>query len=169
MRFYAFAVAVGVHSLAACAGEEKKPVDTTVAVDTSRPESRMPLKQIATDKAPSAIGPYSQGVVANGFLFTAGQIALDPVAGKIVDGGIVQQTERVMQNLQEVLRAGGASWGDVVKTTVYLHDLAHFPTVNEIYGRWLGDARPARSTVQVPGLPRGALVEIDAVAVVPSK
>ena len=94
----------------------------------------MPLKQISTDKAPSAIGPYSQGIIANGFLFTAGQIALDPVAGKIVDGGIVEQTERVMQNLQEVLRAGGASWGDVVKTTVYLHDLSHFPTVNEIYG-----------------------------------
>jgi 2-iminobutanoate/2-iminopropanoate deaminase len=74
-----------------------------------------------------------------------------------------------MQNLQEVLKAGGASWGDVVKTTVYLHDLSHFPTVNEIYGKWLGKARPARSTVQVPGLPRGALVEIDAVAVVPSK
>ena len=98
-----------------------------------------------------------------------GQIALDPVAGKIVEGGIVEQTERVMQNLQEVLRAAGASWGDVVKTTVYLHDLAHFPTVNEIYGKWLGQARPARSTVQVPGLPRGALVEIDAIAVVSSK
>ncbi|HEY5022419.1 MAG TPA: RidA family protein, partial [Gemmatimonadaceae bacterium] len=120
----------------------------------------MALKQISTDKAPAAIGPYSQGIVANGFLFTAGQIALDPVAGQIVAGGIVEQTERVMQNLQEVLREAGVSWGDVVKTTVYLHDLAHFPTVNEIYGRWLGKARPARSTVQVPGLPRGALVEI---------
>ena len=129
----------------------------------------MPLKHVSTTKAPAAIGPYSQGIVANGLLFTAGQIALDPVAGKIVDGGIVEQTERVMENLQEVLRAAGASWGDVVKTTVYLHDLAHFPTVNEIYGKWLGDARPARSTVQVPGLPRGALVEIDAVAVVSSK
>jgi 2-iminobutanoate/2-iminopropanoate deaminase len=129
----------------------------------------MALKQISTDKAPAAIGPYSQGVVVNGFLFTAGQIALDPVAGKIVEGGIVDQTERVMQNLQEVLRAAGASWDDVVKTTVYLHDLSDFPTVNEIYGRWLGKARPARSTVQVPGLPRGALVEIDAIAVVPSK
>jgi 2-iminobutanoate/2-iminopropanoate deaminase len=129
----------------------------------------MALKQISTDKAPAAIGPYSQGIVTNGFVFTAGQIALDPVAGKIVEGGIVDQTERVMQNLQEVLRAGGASWDDVVKTNVYLHDLSDFPTVNEIYGRWLGKARPARSTVQVPGLPRGALVEIDAIAVVPSK
>src|SRR4051812_32786683 len=129
----------------------------------------MPPKQISTDKAPSAIGPYSQGIVANGFLFTAGQIALDPAAGKIVEGGIVEQTERVMQNLQEVLRVAGADWMSVVKTTVYLQDLAHFPTVNEIYGRWLGSARPARSTVQVSGLPRGALVEIDAIAVVASK
>jgi 2-iminobutanoate/2-iminopropanoate deaminase len=129
----------------------------------------MPLKQISTPHAPSAIGPYSQGIVANGFLFTAGQIALDPATGKIVDGGIVEQTERVMQNLQQVLKAAGVSWGEVVKTTVYLHDLSVFPTVNEIYGKWLGDARPARSTVQVPGLPRGALVEIDAVAVVASK
>jgi len=129
----------------------------------------MALKKISTDKAPSAIGPYSQGIIANGFLFTAGQIPLDPVAGKIVEGGIVEQTERVMQNLEEVLRAAGASWGDVVKTTVYLHDLAHFPTVNEVYGKRLGDARPARSTVQVPALPRGALAEIDAIAVVASK
>jgi 2-iminobutanoate/2-iminopropanoate deaminase len=127
----------------------------------------MPLKKITTDNAPSAIGPYSQGIIANGFVFTAGQIPLDPVAGKIVEGGIVEQTDRVMENLQEVLRAAGASWGDVVKTTVYLHDLSHFPTVNEVYGKWLGDARPARSTVQVTALPRGALVEIDAVAVLP--
>jgi 2-iminobutanoate/2-iminopropanoate deaminase len=127
----------------------------------------MTLRQISTDKAPSAIGPYSQAVVANGFVFTAGQIALDPVAGQIVPGGIVEQTERVMENLTAVLGAAGVAWGDVVKTTVYLNDLSHFPTVNEIYGKWLGDARPARSTVQVPGLPRGALVEIDAVAVAP--
>jgi 2-iminobutanoate/2-iminopropanoate deaminase len=129
----------------------------------------MPLKKITTDKAPSAIGPYSQGIVVNGFLFTAGQIPLDPTAGKIVDGGIVEQTEQVMTNLQEVLRAAGAGWGDVVKTTVFLQDLAHFPTVNEVYGKWLGDARPARSTVQVSALPRGAMVEIDAIAVVGSK
>ncbi len=129
----------------------------------------MPLKKISTDKAPSAIGPYSQGIIANGFLFTAGQIPLDPVAGKIVEGGIVEQTEQVMKNLQEVLRAAGANWGDVVKTTDFLQDLAHFPPVNEVYGKWLGDARPARSTVQVSALPRGAMVEIDAIAVVGSK
>jgi len=129
----------------------------------------MALKTVTTDKAPAAIGPYSQGIIANGFLFSAGQIPLDHVAGKIVDGGIVEQTEQVMRNLQEVLKAAGASWGDVVKMTVYLHDLAHFPTVNEVYGKWLGDARPARSTVQVSALPRGAMVEIDAIAVVASK
>lgn len=127
----------------------------------------MPLRKITTDKAPGAIGPYSQGIIANGFLYTAGQIPLDPSTGKIVAGGIVEQTNRVMENLQEVLRAAGASWADVVKTTVYLHDLAHFPTVNEVYGKWLGDARPARSTVQVAALPRGALVEIDVIAAVP--
>ena len=126
----------------------------------------MPLKKITTDKAPSAIGPYSQGIIVNGFVYTAGQIPLDPVAGKIVEGGIVEQTNQVMQNLEEVLRAAGAGWADVVKTTVYLHDLSHFPTVNEVYGKWLGDARPARSTVQVTALPRGAMVEIDAIAVV---
>jgi 2-iminobutanoate/2-iminopropanoate deaminase len=126
----------------------------------------MALKQISTGKAPSAIGPYSQGVIAGGVLYTAGQIALDPASGKIVEGGIVEQTDRVMQNLQEVLKEAGASWADVVKTTVYLHDLAHFPTVNEIYGRWLDGSRPARSTVQVSALPRGALVEIDAIAIV---
>src|SRR4029079_16299954 len=126
----------------------------------------MPLKTINTNKAPSAIGPYSQGIITNGFIFTAGQIPLDPKAGKIVEGGIVEQTDRVMENLQEVLRAAGATWSDVVKTTVYLIDLANFPTVNEVYGKWLGDARPARSTVQVAALPRGALVEIDVVATV---
>jgi 2-iminobutanoate/2-iminopropanoate deaminase len=129
----------------------------------------MALKQISTGKAPSAIGPYSQGVIAGGVVYTAGQIALDPASGKIVEGGIVEQTDRVMQNLQEVLKEAGASWADVVKTTVYLHDLAHFPTVNEVYGRWLDGSRPARSTVQVSALPRGALVEIDAIAIVGSR
>jgi 2-iminobutanoate/2-iminopropanoate deaminase len=129
----------------------------------------MPSKKITTEKAPSAIGPYSQGIIANGFLYTAGQIPLDPTSGKMVEGGIVEQTNRVMQNIQEVLTAAGVSWNEVVKTTVYLNDLSNFPTVNDVYGKWLGDARPARSTVQVTALPRGALVEIDAVAAVASK
>lgn len=126
------------------------------------------MEQVKTEHAPSAIGPYSQGIIANGFLYSAGQIALDPASGQMVESEIIAQTERVMQNLEKVLEAAGARWSDVVKTTVYLHDLADFPKVNEIYGRRIGDARPARSTVQVAGLPRGALVEIDLIAVLPS-
>ena len=124
------------------------------------------MEHVKTDKAPAAIGPYSQAVVANGFLYSAGQIALDPGTGQLMEGDIDAQTERVMENLQAVLDAAGASWSQVVKTTVYLHDMAHFPRVNDIYARWIGDARPARSTVQVTALPRGALVEIDLVAAV---
>jgi 2-iminobutanoate/2-iminopropanoate deaminase len=119
-----------------------------------------------TENAPAAIGPYSQGVVTGNLLFTAGQIALDPATGQIVQGDVTVQTERAMLNLTAVLESAGASWAGVVKTTVYLMDMADFPRVNEVYGRMIGDARPARSTVQVSGLPRGVLVEIDAVAVV---
>jgi len=122
------------------------------------------VRTVHTEKAPAAIGPYSQGVVAGNLLFTAGQIALDPATGQIVQGDVTVQTERVMRNLTAVLESAGASWADVVKTTVYLQDMADFPRVNEVYGRMIGDARPARSTVQVSGLPRGVLVEIDAVA-----
>jgi 2-iminobutanoate/2-iminopropanoate deaminase len=121
------------------------------------------VRRITTANAPQAIGPYSQGVIANGLLFTAGQIAIDPQTGRLVEGGFAEQTERVLRNVSAVLEAAGAGWGDVVKTTVYLHDMADFPTFNEMYGRHIGDARPARSTVQAAGLPRGALVEIDAV------
>ena len=126
----------------------------------------MNVRIVHTENAPAAIGPYSQAVVAGNFLFTAGQIAIDPATGQIVQGDVTAQTERVMRNLAAVLENAGASWTDVVKTTVYLQDMADFPRVNEVYGRVMGDARPARSTVQVAGLPRGVLVEIDAVAVV---
>ena len=122
------------------------------------------MQQTKTDKAPAAIGPYSQAITAGGFLFSAGQIPLDPATGQLVDGDITRQTERVLDNLSAVLDAAGLGWGDVVKTTVYLHDMAHFPTVNEIYAKRIGDARPARSTVQVAALPRGAMVEIDLIA-----
>jgi 2-iminobutanoate/2-iminopropanoate deaminase len=125
------------------------------------------VKTVHTDQAPAAIGPYSQGVVANGLLFTAGQIAIDPASGQIVQGDVVAQTERVMLNLQAVLATVGATWKDVVRTTVYLHDMGDFPRVNEVYGKALGDARPARSTVQVSALPRGVLVEIDAIVAIP--
>jgi len=126
----------------------------------------MQLHAIESHDAPAAIGPYSQGVVANGLLFTAGQIALDPVTGVLVSGDIVAQTERVMANLSAVLAAAGSTWSNVIKTTIYLHDMSDFPAVNEIYGRRIASARPARSTVQVAALPRGALIEIDAVATV---
>jgi 2-iminobutanoate/2-iminopropanoate deaminase len=124
------------------------------------------VRIVHTEKAPAAIGPYSQATIAGNMLFTAGQIALDPATGQIVQGDVTVQTERVMRNLTAVLESAGAAWVDVVKTTVYLQDMADFPRVNEVYGRMIGDARPARSTVQVAGLPRGVLVEIDAVAVV---
>lgn len=127
----------------------------------------MSTKIVHSDNAPAAIGPYSQGVVANGFLFTAGQIALDPATGQVVAGDVKAQTERVMANLGAVLSTVGATWKHVVKTTVFLHDMNDFPAVNEVYGRALGDARPARSTVQVSALPRGVLVEIEAVVAVP--
>jgi 2-iminobutanoate/2-iminopropanoate deaminase len=105
-------------------------------------------------------------VIANGFFFSAGQIPLDPATGEVVAGDVAAQTERVFQNLAAVLGAAGTAWGDVVKTTVYLRHMADFPAVNEVYARVLGSARPARSTVEVSGLPRGVLVEIDLVAAV---
>jgi 2-iminobutanoate/2-iminopropanoate deaminase len=120
--------------------------------------------KIATDKAPGAIGPYSQAVVSGGLIFTAGQIALDPATGKMSEGDITEQTERVLENLGAILKAAGADWSDVLKTTVYLTDMAVFPKMNDVYARVFGESRPARSTVAVSGLPRGALVEIDAIA-----
>ena len=126
----------------------------------------MSVRTLHTEKAPAAIGPYSQAVVTGNLMYTAGQIAIDPATGQIVPGDVTVQTERVMKNLAAVLESGGATWNDVVKTTVFLMDMADFPRVNEVYGRMIGDARPARSTVQVSGLPRGVLVEIEAVAVV---
>ncbi|HEY5546574.1 MAG TPA: RidA family protein [Gemmatimonadaceae bacterium] len=124
----------------------------------------MSTRSVQSDAAPAAIGPYSQGIIAGGFLFTAGQIPLDPVTTQVVDGDIVAQTRRVMDNLQAVLAAAGASWKDVVKTTVYLQDMGDFPRMNEVYAATMGETRPARSTVQVAALPRGVLVEIDLVA-----
>lgn len=128
----------------------------------------MSLHIVHTEHAPAAIGPYSQGIVAHGFLFTAGQIALDPASGQVVAGDVAMQTEQVFKNLSAILVAAGASWTDVVKATVFLMDMKDFPRVNEIYARVMGDSRPARSTVQVAGLPRGVMVEIDLVAAIPA-
>lgn len=121
------------------------------------------MRTISSQQAPAAIGPYAQAVVTGGFLFTAGQIALDPATGKMVDGGITEQTKQVFANLTAVLEAAETTWDDVVKTTVFLADLGDFPAVNELYAQQVGTARPARSTVQVSALPRGALIEIEAI------
>jgi 2-iminobutanoate/2-iminopropanoate deaminase len=119
---------------------------------------------VSTGKAPAAIGPYSQAVRSGGFLFCSGQIPLDPATGKMVDGGIEAQTERVLRNLEAVLTGGGSTLESVVKTTVYLTDLADFPAMNAVYAKFFRQAPPARATVQVAKLPAGAKVEIDAVA-----
>ena len=124
----------------------------------------MSTRIVQSDAAPAAIGPYSQGIIAGGFLYTAGQIPLHPESNQVVEGDVVAQTRRVMDNLAAVLAAAGASWKDVVKTTVYLKEMGDFPRMNEVYSAVMGDARPARSTVQVAHLPRGVLVEIDLVA-----
>lgn len=119
---------------------------------------------LATDRAPKAIGPYSQAVRAGDFLFTSGQIGLDPKTGEIVPGGIEAETRQVLANLTEVLAAAGASWQEVVRTTIYLASMSDFGVVNAIYAERVGSEPPARATVEVAGLPKGARVEIDAVA-----
>jgi 2-iminobutanoate/2-iminopropanoate deaminase len=116
--------------------------------------------------APKAIGPYSQAIKAGGFLFASGQIPLDPATMQVVEGGIREQTERVMNNLRAVLLAAGTSFDRVVKTTVFLADLGDFVEMNEIYGQFFGEAPPARSTVQVSRLPRDVRIEIDLIALV---
>ena len=123
------------------------------------------MKTIHTDRAPQAIGPYSQAVVAGEFVFTAGQIALDPVTGEIVATDVAGQTERVLNNLAEVLEAAGSGLSQVVKTTVFLADMADFAAMNEVYARHFGTHKPARSTVQAAGLPKNVRVEIDVIAV----
>jgi 2-iminobutanoate/2-iminopropanoate deaminase len=124
----------------------------------------MTRETVRTDNAPKAIGPYEQAIKANGFLYTAGQIPLDPKSGNLVEGDIGAQTRRVLENLKAVLEAGGSSLDRVVKATVFLKNMADFAPMNEVYTQYLGNAKPARSTVAVAELPRGALVEIDLVA-----
>ncbi len=119
--------------------------------------------------SPSAIGPYSKVTMANGFAFLAGQIPLDPQKMTIVEGGIQAQAERVMQSLSAVLTHAELSFADVVSTTIYLMDFAHFDTVNTVYGKWMKDSKPARATVQVAGLPKGSLVEISMIAAIPQR
>lgn len=122
------------------------------------------IKSVATEHAPKAIGPYSQAIVADGVVYTAGQVALDPQSGALVGATITEQTDQVLKNLSAVLAAAGSSLGQVVKTTVYLADMADFAAMNEVYARHFGGHRPARSTTQAAGLPKGARVEIDVIA-----
>lgn len=121
-------------------------------------------KIVSTEKAPKAIGPYSQAVVLNGVAFLSGQIPLDPATGQLVEGDIAAQTERVLENLKAVLEACGASLESVLKTTVFLKDMSDFPKMNEVYARYFSSNPPARSTVQAARLPRDVNVEIDAIA-----
>ena len=123
-------------------------------------------KIISTSEAPAAIGPYSQAVRSGNFLFCSGQIPLDPKTGNLVEGGITIQTRRVMENLKGVVEAAGSSLERVVKATVFLKNIGDFAAMNEVYAEYLGQAKPARSTVAVADLPRGALVEIDLIALV---
>jgi len=119
---------------------------------------------VATKDAPQAIGPYSQAIKSGGFVFTSGQIAIDPVTGNVIEGDVAAQTDRVMKNLAAVLTAAGSGMHRVLKTTVFLKSMGDFGTMNEVYGRHFGNHRPARSTVEVARLPKDVLVEIDLVA-----
>jgi len=125
-------------------------------------------KIISTDLAPKAIGPYSQAVVANGFAFLSGQVPIDPTINKLIEGDITAQTARVMENLKGLLEACGSSFAEVVKTTVFLKDMADFAAMNEVYGRYFSENPPARATVEAARLPRDVRVEIECIAVVPA-
>src|SRR5437588_786335 len=119
---------------------------------------------ISTHNGPKAIGPYSQAIKANGFVFVSGQVAFDPATGNLVSGGIEQQTEQVMKNLSAILQAAGSGWDKVVKTTVYLKNMSEFGQMNEVYGKFCKNAPPARATVEVARLPKDVAVEIDVIA-----
>ncbi|MEX2010948.1 MAG: Rid family detoxifying hydrolase [Chloroflexota bacterium] len=124
----------------------------------------MTRQAVSTGGAPAAIGPYSQGIAVDGFVFCSGQIGLDPASGELVQGGVEAQAERALRNLAAVLDAAGAAMADVVKTTIFLADIGDFGTVNAVYARHMPDPPPARSTFAVGALPKGALVEIEAIA-----
>nr|XP_061813414.1 2-iminobutanoate/2-iminopropanoate deaminase-like [Nerophis lumbriciformis] len=132
------------------------------------PESRIPkMNFIHTDDAPAAIGPYSQAVAVDGWLYTSGQIPLDPATGKMIEGDFEAQTRQVLTNLRAVLAAAGCTFSNIVKATVYVADMADFPRLNKLYEEAMGEHRPARSTVQAAQLPKGSRVEIDLVARIP--
>lgn len=127
----------------------------------------MSMQTYHTDRAPEAIGPYSQAISVDGWLFTSGQIGIDPRTGEIVEGGFEEQARQVLDNLRQVLDNAGCTFSDVVRATVFVTDMANFPTLNVLYGEAMASHRPARSTIEVAGLPKGALVEIDLIARIP--
>ena len=124
----------------------------------------MPKKHVATKQAPTPIGPYSQGVIAGGLLFVSGQIPIDPATDKLIQGDIRIQTEQVLKNILAVLKEAKMGPENVVKATIFLADIADFPEMNEVYGKYLGKEPPARSTIQAAGLPKGARIEMDVIA-----
>jgi 2-iminobutanoate/2-iminopropanoate deaminase len=126
---------------------------------------RMSIEVIKTDKAPEAIGPYSQAIVAGSFIYTSGQIPIDPKTGEVVGGEIEEQTEQVLKNLKNVLEAAGSGLNKVVKTTVFIKDMNSFSKINEVYAKFFSESFPARSCVEVSKLPKGVLIEIEAVAI----
>jgi 2-iminobutanoate/2-iminopropanoate deaminase len=164
LRWMGLAVILGFSAavLAQTKATETKKTESKQAPGKS--ESASGLKHVATEDAPKAIGPYSQGVVAGGFLFCAGQIPLDPKTGELVATGTEPATERVLDNLEAVLKAEGLTFADVVKTTVFLTKSEDFQPMNGVYGRRMGESKPARSTVFVVGLPRNASIEIEMIA-----
>ena len=152
---------------AACVGARAKFLLKSPVCSTRPKRTLLTVKQIiATDRAPQAIGPYSQAIVAGNLVFASGQIPLDPQTGEFVAGGVREQTEQVLKNLGEVLKAAGSGLEGVVKTTVYLAEMGDFAAMNEVYGRHFPSAPPARATVQAARLPRDARVEIDAIALI---
>jgi hypoxanthine phosphoribosyltransferase len=144
--------------------EGEPPANTTAPTPPTSERSISGMQFHHTDQAPAAIGPYSQAVSVDGWLYTSGQVGLDPATGELVAGGFEAQARRALENLRQVLASAGCGFSDVVKATVYVVDLADFPRLNALYGEAMGEHRPARSTVQAAALPRGALVEIDLVA-----
>jgi len=159
------AAGAAVHPTRAALETSGEATASGPATDPERSDPGMELHH--TEHAPAAVGPYSQAVSAGGFLYTAGQVGLDPATGKLVEGGFEAQARRVLENLRQVLATAGCGFADVIKATVFVTDLADFPRLNALYAEAMGGHRPARSTVQVSALPLGALVEIDLVARLP--
>lgn len=164
-KTFSLICALACLSAAAQAAPPRNANSTAARQRKAAPPARATRRAVRTDRAPRAIGPYSQAVVANGLVFCAGQIGADPATGEMVAGGVREQAEQVLRNLAAVLEAAGSDADHVVKTTVFLADMNDFAAMNEVYARHFKTDPPARSTVQAARLPRGALIEIEAIAV----